>query len=83
MYTPQLVSVMLPYALCAFLTLTAVLVSAGAWRCAFGLLLGVLLQVTSTIAAVDARLSPEVAGDSLVVRCTVSTIPAVSAQAAR
>lgn len=82
-YTPQLVSVMLPYTLCAFLTLTAVLVSAGAWRWALGLLLGVLLQVTSTIAAVDARLSPEVAGDSLVVRCTVSTIPAVSAQAAR
>ncbi len=82
-YTPQLVSVMLPYALCALTILAASMIALRAWRTVLGLVVGVLLQLSATQSALDARLSPDLEGDSLVVRCTVTDIPRIDELSAR
>lgn len=76
-YTPQLLSVMLPLAVCLLLLLAAAVIAGGALRTAAGLLLGALLQVSATSSALEQRLPVTSDGDSLLVRCSVLGVPRV------
>ena len=66
---------MLPFALCALLVATSILLAFGARLAALGLIAGVLLQVAATTSALQDRLPEYIAGDSLVVHCHIADLP--------